>query len=112
MSLTHPQLGYPVSKRGRGRNEIRLTYTLSAAGTVEITIDRQVVAHNCPHGVRTCVREVPTAIKLDVAGHASRNVLVINLAKLPAGDYRLLATPVTRSGVAGTARYVNFKTVH
>jgi hypothetical protein len=111
VSLTHPHLGYPVSKRGRGRNEIRLTYTLSAAGTVEITIDRRVVAHNCRRGVRTCVREVPTAIKLDVAGHASRNVLVINLAKLPAGDYRLVATPITRSGVAGTARYLDFKTV-
>ncbi len=110
-SLARLHLAYPASKRGRGRRELRLTYTLSAAGTVQIAIDRRVLSHNCRRGVRTCVHDVPTSVKLTVAGHAGRNALTVNLAGLPAGDYRVALTPRTRTGAAGTARYVDFKTV-
>jgi hypothetical protein len=110
-SLTHPHLAYPASKRGRGHRELRLTFTLSAAGTVQIAIDRRVLSHNCRRGVHTCVHDVPTSVKLTVAGHAGRNVLTVNLAGLPAGDYRLALTPRTRTGTAGSTRYVDFKTV-
>jgi hypothetical protein len=109
VSLTRLHLGYPASKRGRGRHEIRLTYALSAAGTVEIAIDRRVVSHSCRRGARTCIHDIPTSIKLMVAGHAATNALTVDLAGLPAGDYRLVATPVTRSGAAGITRYVHFK---
>ncbi len=111
VSLTHLHLGYPASKHGRGRHEIRLTYTLSAAGTVEITIDRRVVSHSCRRGARTCIHDVSTSIKLKVSGHAATNVITVNLAKLSAGDYRLAATPITRSGAAGITRYVHFRAV-
>jgi hypothetical protein len=111
VSLTHLHLGHPASRRARGRHEIRLTYTLSAAGTVEVAIDRRVLSHRCLRGGRTCIHDVPTTIGLKVAGHVGRNVLTVNLAGLSAGSYRSAATPITQSGTAGITRYVDFKVV-
>ena len=112
VNLTHLRLGHPASKRGRGRHEIRLTYTLSAAGgTVEVRIDRRVLSHRCRRGARICIHDLPTGIKLTVAGHAGSNALTIDLAGLAAGDYRLATTPIARTGGAGVTRYVHFKVV-
>ncbi|MGA2164954.1 MAG: hypothetical protein ABSH36_10860 [Solirubrobacteraceae bacterium] len=111
VSLTHPHLAYPASKRGRGHRELRLAFTLSAAGTVQIAIDRRVLSHNCQRGVRACIHDVPTSVKLKVAGHAGRNTVTVNLAGLPAGAYRVALAPRARSGAAGSARYIDFKTL-
>ncbi len=111
VSLTHLHLGYPASKRGRGRHEIRLTYTLSAAGTVEVTVDRRVVSHSCRRGTRTCTHYLPTTIKLEVAGHAGKNVVTINLTNLSAGNYRVAVFSIARSGKSSVARYGPFKVV-
>jgi hypothetical protein len=111
VSLSHLRLGYPASKRGRGRHEIRLTYRLSAAGTVEITIYRRVISHSCRRGTRTCIHYVPTRLEHKVTGHAAGNVVMIDIAKLSAGDYRLAVTPIAQSGQAGVTRYGLFKVV-
>jgi len=54
---------------------------------------------------------LPTTIKLKIAGHTGINVLTVNLAQLPAGDYRLAATPLALSGAPETTQYLNFKAV-
>ncbi len=108
VNLTHLHLEYPASKRARRRHEIRLTYTLSAAGTVAVRIERRTLSHSCRRGTRTCIHDVATSVKLKVAGHAAENALTLSLARLPAGSYRLLATPITPSGIAGITRYVHF----
>ena len=109
VSLTHLHLEYPASKHGTGRREIRLTYTLSAAGTVEIAVYRRVVSHQCRRGTHTCTRYVLSTIEVRVSGHASRNVVKLDLAKLYAGDYRLAVTPIAPSGKSGVTRYGLFK---
>jgi hypothetical protein len=109
LSLTHLHLTYPASRRGRGRREIRLTFTLSATGSLEIAIDRRVTSHRCQRAAHTCTRYLPTAIRLVLAGHAGMNAVTLDLAKLSMGDYRLALTPAGTSGKAGATRYGLFR---
>jgi hypothetical protein len=107
-SLNHLHLEYPTSKHHKGRHELHITYSLSAPATVRITVYRRVVTRRCQRGGATCIHYLPTKIKLRVAGHAARNAVTVNLAKLPAGEYRLAITPLTRSGNTGITRYALF----
>jgi IPT/TIG domain len=111
LSLAHLKIRSPASRRERRRHEALVSYTLSAAGTVEIAIYRRVVSHRCQRGAPTCLHYVRTTIKLEVAGHAATNVIALNLGRLSAGEYRLAATPIVPSGVHGITRYVHFKAV-
>jgi hypothetical protein len=111
VNLTRLQVRFSASTAGRRRHQARVIFTLSTAGTVNIVIQRRVTSHRCERGARVCVHYLSTRIKLRVAGHAGTNVLGLSLAKLPAGSYRLSATPITRSGARGFTRYVHFKTV-
>jgi FAD dependent oxidoreductase/HYDIN/CFA65/VesB family protein/putative pyrroloquinoline-quinone-binding quinoprotein len=99
-----------ASKHGGRTREDVLTYTLSTAGKVELTISRRVISHRCLLGAGTCEHWTPTKIKLVVAGGPGSNTLTLDLAALAGGHYRLDATPIARSGAARTTRYVHFQT--
>jgi outer membrane protein assembly factor BamB len=109
--LTKLKLRTAASRLSSRRRKVVVSYTLSAAGTVDITIYRRVVSNRCKRGAPTCLHYVRTTIKLKVAGHAATNVIALNLGQLSAGDYRLAATPIARSGTHGITRYVHFKAV-
>jgi hypothetical protein len=110
--LSRLKIRAAASRLSSHRRKLALSYTLSAADTVEVAIYRAVTSHSCRHGVRACVRWVPTKIKLKVSAHRGGNVLSVNLGTLAAGSYRLAATPWTRSGLHGSTRYADFKTLN
>jgi len=112
VNLTALRVRSPAASRGHLRHEALVTYTLSTGATVGVVIYRRVITHHCRRGTRTCVSYLPTAIKLRTTGHTATNTLTFDLAQMPAGDYRLTATPVAQSGVHGITRYANFKVVH
>jgi hypothetical protein len=111
VSLARLQIRSPASRLGRRRHKALVSYTLSAAGTVDIAIYRRIISRRCLRGAPTCLHYVRTTIKLKVAGHAATNVIALNLGRLSAGEYRLDATPIAPSGVHGITRYVHFKAV-
>jgi outer membrane protein assembly factor BamB len=111
VSLAHLQIRAAASRLGSHRRRVVVTYTLSAAGTVEVAIYRRVISRRCQRGASTCVRWVPTKIRLKVAGHAGINVLAVSLGTLSAGDYRMDAMPITSSGASGITQYLHFKAV-
>jgi len=111
VSLARLQIRSPASRLGRRRHKALVSYTLSAAGTVDIAIYRRIVSHRCQRGAPTCLHYVRTTIELEVAGHAATNVIALNLGRLSAGEYRLAATPIAPSGVRGITRYIHFKAV-
>jgi hypothetical protein len=45
---------------------------------------------------------------LSIRGHADANVVALDLAHLPAGEYRLSAVAIDSAGTRGIARYVEF----
>jgi hypothetical protein len=108
-SLTKLKIRGAASRLGSHRRKVIITYTLSAASTVEVAIYRRVISHSCQRGASTCVRWVRTQIKLKVAGHAGTNVLAVNLRTLSRGDYRMDVTPITPSSASGVTQYVRFK---
>jgi outer membrane protein assembly factor BamB len=110
-TLTKLKLHSVASRLSSHRRKVVVSYALSAAGTVEVAIFRRVISHRCQRGVSTCVRWMPTKIKLRVTGHAGANVLTLNLARLAAGRYRLAAMPIARSGASGITQYVRFTAV-
>ena len=110
-SLAHLKIRSPLSSHGRRRHEAQLSFTLSGRATVYITIERKVTSHRCKDGVHTCTRYVPTKLKLKLEGHAGKNIFVLNLARLSAGEYRLAATTTALSGARGVTRSVIFKAV-
>jgi hypothetical protein len=99
----------PAGSRGRSRHQALLTYTLSRAATVEVVVERRIVSHRCQNGARSCVRYVPTKIRLAVAGRAAGNRLTLDLAGLAPNLYRILATPLARSGARGVTRTLYFR---
>jgi outer membrane protein assembly factor BamB len=109
-SLVQLKIHAAASRLGSHRRKVVVTYTLSAAGTVEVAIYRRVISHVCRRGAGTCVHWVRTKIELKVAGHVGTNVLAVNLGTLAAGDYRMGAISITRSGASGIPQYVHFKT--
>ncbi len=111
VSLARLQIRSPASRLGRRRHKALVSYTLSAAGTVDIAIYSRIISRRCLRGAPTCLHYVRTTIELEVAGHAATNVIALNLGRLSAGEYRLAATPIAPSGVHGITRYVHFKAV-
>jgi outer membrane protein assembly factor BamB len=109
--LTALRIGSIPARRGGARHELRLTYTLSRASTVEVTAARRVVSRRCRAGGATCIHYLPIRLRLRVAANAGSNTLVVNLARLPAGYYRLAIVPLPRTGVSGVARYGRFRVV-
>jgi hypothetical protein len=112
LSLTNLKLRVSAFRLSSNQHKLVISYTLSAAGTVEAVIYRRVTTHRCHKGVRTCFRWVATKLKFKVAGHAGTNVLALRLGRLPAGHYRLVVIPVNRSGARGPRRSVEFRTFH
>jgi iron transport multicopper oxidase len=107
-SLTHLRLIASTSKRARQRRLPDVAYVLSAASSVTLTVERRVVSHHCVRGARTCVHYRPTHVTLSVRGHARANVVALDLADLPAGEYRLSAVAIDSAGKRGSARYLAF----
>ena len=108
LTLSHLKIHSRRSTRGPHRRDRVLTYTLSVAARVEIAIYRQVVSHRCPNHARVCKRYLPTSMKLNVSGRVAANTLVLNLARLTPGRYRLAAVPLSPSGRRGSTQYAYF----
>jgi hypothetical protein len=111
VSLARLKIRASASRLRSRLRKVVVSYTLSAAGTVDIAIYRRIVSRRCLRGAPTCLHYVRTTIELEVAGHAATNVIALNLGRLSAGEYRLAATPIAPSGVHGITRYVHFKAV-
>jgi hypothetical protein len=97
-----------ASTTSRHRRALRVTYELSAAGTVELRIYRRVISHRCKRGAHTCIHYLATPVQLKRSAHRHANAIVLALAGLPAGHYRLAATPIEPSGTASRTRYAPF----
>jgi hypothetical protein len=100
-----------ASRLAHGNRTLAISFQLSALGKVAFRVYRRVISHHCKRGVSRCVHWIGTKIKLKVRGHKGINVLTVNLGTLSAGEYRLAATPIARSGALGVTRYVYFKAV-
>jgi len=107
-TLSHLKLHPRLSTHGHRRRGELVTFTLSAAAPVEIEIYRRVVGRRCPNHARVCTRYVPTHTRLNVSGHVAANRLLLNLARLTAGRYRLSATPLSATGERGVTQDVYF----
>jgi hypothetical protein len=108
VSLTRLHVRHPAPRHTRSKHEALVIYTLSTESRVNLVIQRPVVSHRCQLGARTCVHYVATRIKVRVTGRAGSNLLAVELGQLPAGEYRLAATPITPSGARGATRYAHF----
>jgi len=106
--LTKLQVRATSSRSSHRQRRLLVTFTLSAAGSVKLAVYRRSISHSCRPGVRACDRWTPTKLKLKVTAHAGADNLTLSLAGLPAGDYRLGATPIARSGAAGVTSYLRF----
>jgi hypothetical protein len=106
--LGHLKLHLLASKSSHHKRRGVVTYTLSSPGKIHIVVYSRAVSHHCRSGAHSCVRYLPTTIKLTVTGHAGANRFTLDLTRLRAGDYRLTATPIARSG-ARVARSVAFR---
>ncbi|MGO9759717.1 MAG: choice-of-anchor D domain-containing protein, partial [Solirubrobacteraceae bacterium] len=111
LSLTKLQILTRASRAKVHAHALVVTYTLSAAGTVKLVIDRVTVSHRCLRGARTCDRWIRTKVELEAAAHAGSNSDTLSLAGLAPGTYRLGATPIARSGAAAATWYIRFDTV-
>ncbi|MGA2454106.1 MAG: choice-of-anchor D domain-containing protein [Solirubrobacteraceae bacterium] len=108
LSLTNLRIRARASRASLHAHTLVVTYALSATGTVELAVDRRTVSHRCQRGARTCDRWIPTKVKLEAPAHAGSNSDTLSLAALSAGDYRLGATPIARSGAVGATWYLRF----
>ena len=108
LSLTKLQVRVRASSAGEHVRKLLVSYTLSAAATVELTVYRRTISHRCSRGARTCEHWTATKVRLKASGLPGANDLDLNLGGLPAGDYRLAATPIPRSGAAGATAYLRF----
>jgi iron transport multicopper oxidase len=106
--LEHLKLRLLASKSSRHKRKAAVTFTLSSAGKVWIVVYRRVRSHHCSGGAHSCVRYLPTKIRLAVTGHAGANRFTFDMTRLTAGDYRLSATPITRSGTPAITRSISF----
>jgi hypothetical protein len=107
-ALTHLQVRPSTARAAKHRRVLLIAYTLSRGGKVELAVDRRTVSHRCPQRERSCVRWLATKVKLDVTARAGHNSATLSLAALAAGEYRLDATPLARSGALGTTQRVSF----
>jgi iron transport multicopper oxidase len=110
LSLTRLQLRASTARTSSHAHRFLLSYTLSARAKVKLALYRKAVSHRCPGATKTCVRWSATKVKLEMSGQPGTNQLKLSLAGLPAGDYRLEATPISDSGKPATTRYLHFTT--
>jgi hypothetical protein len=108
LSLTRLQFRAQSPRESRKQRRI-VSYTLSTAATVVVAVYRQTTSRRCTHGARTCSRWIPTGIRRKTVGHQGANSMTLNLTTLTAGDYRLEATPIARSGASGDPQYLRFR---
>ncbi len=109
-ALTDLQVRARSARSNPHVHKLLVSYDLSASDTVELTVERMTVSHHCSQGARTCDRWSLTKVRSKVTGHAGANSLTLSLAGLSAGEYRLAATPIARSGAAGRTHYLHFVT--
>ncbi len=109
-SLTDLQARATVARSNAHPRRLLVSYDLSAAGVVELEVERMTVSHRCSLGARTCDHWVATKVGSKVTGHTGANSLTLSLAGLAAGEYRLAATPIARSGAVGSTHYLHFDT--
>ena len=107
-SLTNLQVRARSSRTTHHKPKLVITYNLTTAATVELAVTHLTVSHHCSHGVRTCDHWIATKIKAKISAHLGNNSLTLSLLGLTAGEYRLAATPLGRSGAAGLTRYLHF----
>jgi hypothetical protein len=108
IALSNLKLRYPASKSSRSKHKALISFTLNLDGKVKIVVYKRVVSHHCAKKARSCVRYVPTSIKLTFNGKAGSDRLTIDLTKLHSGAFRLSATPIAKSGAATATRSVSF----
>ncbi|MGD0453282.1 MAG: choice-of-anchor D domain-containing protein [Solirubrobacteraceae bacterium] len=110
LSLTELRIRAKASRSNPHTHKLAVSYTLSAPGTAELAIYRQITSHRCERGATTCEHWILTTVRLKTTGHEGVNSITLNLAGLVPGAYRLDATPIARSGTPGTTRYLHFTT--
>jgi hypothetical protein len=98
-----------TSSSAKHARKLTVAYTLSAPGSVDLAIDRRILSHSCPRGMRACIRWLPTKVKLEESARTGHHSATLSLAALTAGDYRLDATPVAHSGAAGATQRPSFE---
>ncbi|HSZ14897.1 MAG TPA: choice-of-anchor D domain-containing protein [Solirubrobacteraceae bacterium] len=108
LSLTKLAFHSKTARAAKHAHDVVVTYTLSAAGTVQMALYRQTVSHSCGRGVSSCKPWRRTGVAPRASGHAGANALTLSLAGLARGYYRLDATPIAHSGAPGTTRYLHF----
>jgi hypothetical protein len=107
-SLTRLRVLPATSARARRRHRREVAYALSAVSSVSLVVERPVIGRRCLHGAPICLHYVPTHVALMIRGHAQANLDDLDLARLPAGEYRLRAVAIDSAGGRGAARYVAF----
>jgi hypothetical protein len=110
LSLTKLQLRASAARTSSHAHRFLVSYTLSARAKVKLALYRKALSHRCPAATKTCLRWSATKVRLEVSGQPGTNQLTLSLAGLPAGDYRLAATPISASGKPATTRYLHFTT--
>jgi Abnormal spindle-like microcephaly-assoc'd, ASPM-SPD-2-Hydin len=108
-TLTRLALRATAARRGGRTDRLLVGYTLSAAGRIELSVDRAETSHRCPRRARSCLAWRATKAKLTQSARAGRDSATLSLARLSAGEYRLDATPLARSGRAGPTQRLDFK---
>jgi hypothetical protein len=112
-NLTKLKVRARASRLSSPRNKkLSVSYNLSVSATVSAVVYHRVISHRCRHGARRCTRWARTRVKLRIHGRKGKDLLTLKLGSLPAGDYRLTATPVNGEGVRGKTRHLEFKTFH
>jgi iron transport multicopper oxidase len=107
-TLTDLQVRAKSARSNSHPHPLLVSYDLSGADAVGLAVQRPTVSHRCSRGARTCVHWSVTRVKAKLTGHNGANTLTLSLAGLSPGKYRLAATPVGPSGVAGLTRYLHF----
>jgi hypothetical protein len=109
-ALTHLHVRLGAARGSQHARKLLIAYTMSLAGKVELAIDRRTLSRHCPPREHACVRWLASRVKVDVAARAGGGSATLSLAALAAGEYRLDATPLARSGAPGPTQRVAFKT--
>jgi hypothetical protein len=110
LELTKLQLRASAARTSSHAHRFLVSYTLSAPAKVKLALYRKTLSRRCHAAAKTCLRWSATRVKLEVNGQMGANHLMLSLADLPAGAYRLDATPISASGKPATTRYLHFTT--
>ncbi|HEY4812637.1 MAG TPA: choice-of-anchor D domain-containing protein [Solirubrobacteraceae bacterium] len=110
LELTKLQLRASAARANSHAHRFLVSYTLSTAAKVKLVLYHKVLSHQCPSPARTCLRWNATKVKLDLSGRSGTNHVTLSLTGLPAGSYRLDATPISATGQAAVTHYLHFTT--